>query len=159
MVLSTTDTVILVITMSVNGRFVRACSEGDVPEFNRLISVADLNSEETGSTPLIAAIIGNHMEIIARLLNHPAINVNKADKDGWTALHHACFQNRPRVVEVICTTRGVNINVKEVMTGKTPLMVAVVGESKEVVTKMIEKEGIALFLEDNNGEDIEDLAR
>ena len=127
--------------------------------FNSLISLTDLNSEETGSTPLIAAIIGNHMEIITRLLNHPAINVNKTDKDGWTALHHACFQNRPRIVEMICSTSKVNINLKEEKTGKTPLMVAVVVESKDVVAKMVEMEGIGIFLEDNNGDDIEELAR
>jgi ankyrin repeat protein len=145
--------------MSVNGRFVHACSEGDMEVFNSLISLADLNSEETGTTPLIAAIIGNHLEIIKRLLNHPGINVNRADKNSWTALHHACFQNRTQVVEVISRARGVNINVKEEVTGKTPLMVAVLGESLAVIAKMVRMDGIGLFLEDNNGDDIEELAR
>ena len=145
--------------MGVNGRFVQACSEGDVQVFNNLLPLADLNNVETGTTPLIAAVIGNNHEIINRLLNHPGVSVNVSDKDGWTALHHACFQNRAGVVESICTTRGVNINIQDRITGKTPLMVAVIGESMAVVTKMVKMSGVSLLLADNNGEDVMDIAR
>ena len=145
--------------MSVNSRFVSACAEGAVPVFNSLITLADLNSVETGVTPLIAAISGNRVEIVRRLLNHPAINVNKADKDSWTALHHACFQNRAEVVDIIGSARGVNINLKEEVTGKTPLMVAVIGESLDVLTRMVKMDGVGLLLADNNMDTAEEIAR
>ena len=144
--------------MSVNGRFIHSCSEGNMSVFNSLIALADLNSTETGTTPLIGAIMGNNFEIIERLLNHPAININKTDKNGWSALHHACFQNRVEMVNTICNARGIDLNLKDV-TGKTPLMVAVLGESVRTVEKMLEIENIELFTTDKNNEDIETLAR
>ena len=145
--------------MGVNGRFVHACSEGNILVFNSLLTLADLNSVETGTTPLIAAVIGNTEEIIRRLLNHPGVNINKADKDGWTALHHACFQNRVGVVETISSARGVDINIRDGRAGKTPIMVAVIGESLEVVQKMVKMDDICLFMPDNNGEDVLEIAR
>ena len=145
--------------MSVNGRFVRACAEGDIQVFNSLLSLADLNTTETGTSPLIAAVMGNHMDIVNRLLKHPAINVNKTDKESWSALHHACFQNRTQAVEAIINTRGVNMNLAEQVTGKTPLMVAVMGESYDVLASLVATAGIGLLLTDNDGHDVEDLAR
>lgn len=64
------------------------------------------------------------------------IDVNAADKDGWTALMFAIAGNMRSTISLLME-RGADINVKDV-DGSTPLMVAIIAKSEETAIALIE---------------------
>jgi uncharacterized protein len=75
-----------------------AVREGHIAAAKALLDGgADVNRElEDGSTPLLRAILNNHHELAMLLLDRGA-NA-KADKIGWTPLHHVAVNRRPNVL-------------------------------------------------------------
>ncbi len=55
---------------------------------------------EYGITCLIAAVDGNHIEIVKRLLCIKEIDVNKGDEDEMNPLHYACLRGYLKIARV-----------------------------------------------------------
>ncbi|KAJ1476984.1 ankyrin repeat-containing domain protein, partial [Baffinella frigidus] len=70
-----------------------------------------------GRTPLFAAALGGHTDILLLLLEHGA-DVSVADDDGWTSLHIAAFLGREKVVRLLLEY-GADVSAEN-MSGKTP---------------------------------------
>lgn len=58
--------------------------------------------DDKGSTLVIVAVFNGRVEVAEQLLIRKA-NINKADNDGNTALHHACHQNFKQCIELLIT--------------------------------------------------------
>ena len=94
----------------INENFIKACRDGDLPKFNDLLDVSDVNyvSESVHGikyTPLGIAIVFNHEIIAHKLLDHDRIDVNKKTCES-TALHYACLRNSVSLIEAICAKAG-----------------------------------------------------
>ena len=69
----------------------RLCKVGDIEGVQAAIdNGADVNEENgLGATGLVCALRHSHNNVVQLLLQHPEININKVDRDGWSALHWA----------------------------------------------------------------------
>ncbi|MBN2694648.1 ankyrin repeat domain-containing protein [bacterium] len=66
-----------------------ACSSGDIVEFNRVLSISNINvKNQLGETPLIVAVKNSKTDIAKAILSkYPQVNIQ--DNSGMTALMHA----------------------------------------------------------------------
>jgi len=147
-----------------NENFIKACRDGDLPKFNELLDIADVNyvSESVHGikyTPLGIAIVFNHEIIAHKLLDHVRIDVNKKTCES-TALHYACLRNSVSLIEAICAKPGVKMNEKDYLnSGVTPLMVAVKHKHVEAVRKLVKYKDVDLDPLDSEGHSLEFLVR
>mmetsp|Transcript_64524 Transcript_64524/g.172851 ORF Transcript_64524/g.172851 Transcript_64524/m.172851 type:complete len:92 (+) Transcript_64524:3578-3853(+) len=86
----------------------RNCS--NVDEVSRA-SVLVFNLQQSGWTPLIAASISGHADVLSRLLGARA-DVEAKANDGSTALHAAAFGGHAEVVSQLVRA-GANVNVAQ----------------------------------------------
>lgn len=61
-------------------------------------------------TPLLVATLGNHVDVVNRLLEHKP-NVNALDKDGCTALTIACKEGYHEIAVALLNV-GAYINIQ-----------------------------------------------
>ena len=85
----------------------KACgASGDIITVEDILSrgVVDINgTDDDGNTPLMMAMWFHHRDhIVRRLLAHPALELDKCDVHGGTALHHASYTNNVSVVSLFC---------------------------------------------------------
>ena len=71
------------------------------------------------NTPLIAAVFGEDVNIIKKLLASPNIDVNKPGLQGVTPLYNACITGRADIVQLLIEARA-DVN-KANKDGRTPL--------------------------------------
>ena len=70
-----------------------ACKKGDVERVRELLTegLADVNNDDDdGYTPLIHATIYNQTSVVSLLLTYKDLALDKATKNGYTALHFTC---------------------------------------------------------------------
>ena len=79
--------------------------------------------DENGQTPLYAACIGNHLEIIALLINS-GYDVNHQDNEGKTLLHIAFENHVPGLAKTLVTQFSANIEIQDTQSW-TPLHTAI----------------------------------
>lgn len=89
---------------------------------------------KSGANALIAASIGDNLEVVRLLLDEGA-QVNEWDADGETALLHAAKGGDPRLVELLLRNRA-DPEMKDKY-GRTPLMVAAIHNNKDVVRTLL----------------------
>ena len=95
---------------------------GDADTLKQLIAVgADVNSPYKGYLPLVNAAYHGRTECLKILLAAPGIQVNKANKDGWSALWIAAHAGRTDCVKLLLAAPGIYINKGN---GSTPLQQA-----------------------------------
>ena len=82
---------------------------------------ADVNAPDEGYLPLVKASGYGRTECLRILLAAPGIQVNKADKNGWTALWDAAYEGRTGSVKLLLAAPGIDINKGD---GSTPLQEA-----------------------------------
>ena len=63
-----------------------------------------------GFTPLHIAVQQGRLEIVDRILQHPAIDVNKVFKDKHTALTVACGSGHLEIVETLLKQNEIEVN-------------------------------------------------
>jgi ankyrin repeat protein len=107
----------------------------------------DINAtNKVGETPLLLAIKSRLAEnkkiakLTALLEQNP--DVNKADKNGWTPLHAACYVGHHKIAALLLS-HGADINAQD-KEGVTPLMAAVYGTAGH---NRVSANGIAALLE------------
>lgn len=78
------------------------------------------------STLIMTAVKTNDILCLKQLLGYGVIDINAREASlvgGYTALHHACLENHPAIVELLIQS-GANPNVKsDSLIGESPLMI------------------------------------
>jgi len=110
--------------------------------------IADVNKRDPirGKTPLHQAINRfkdttaedeiRSLKEIETLINHPEIDINLTDKEGWPALYQATQIKNPKVIGMILATPGVKVNLAN-MDGSTPIIRAADVDNIESVRLLI----------------------
>jgi formylglycine-generating enzyme required for sulfatase activity len=110
---------------------------------------------QTNPAPLLAAAKQGSVKAIRQALGS-GIDVNAADKDGWTALALAASGGKPDAVKTLLKA-GAAVNVKA-SGGQTPLMAAVLSGNRDVV-KLLLDGGADAFAATVEGASALDIAR
>ena len=67
--------------------------------------------DEENRTALFWAVIGDHTSIVRHLLKQPGIDVNvKEDRGGQTVLHFAASIGHVEIVQLLLTSKSMNVN-------------------------------------------------
>ena len=82
----------------------------------------DLEMRAKKITPLIAAVNGNHIEIVEMLLNK-GVDINKPGLSGYTALHDAVNKNNIEMVKLLIR-KGADLNVETYIIPQKPIDIA-----------------------------------
>ena len=99
-----------------------AVAHGNLKMVNKLIKCgADVNKNCASETPLVKASKEGYISIIKLLLN-TGVDINASDKQGWTSLHHAVYNEHEETVATLITS-GCNRNLVSVDL-QTPLWLA-----------------------------------
>jgi ankyrin repeat protein len=97
----------------------------------------DLNvQDEQGNTALMLAVKGNHMDLVAALMNHPGVALNVQDNGGDTALMLAVKGNHLDLVVALMNHPGIDLNVQD-NGGDTALMYAAAYNQLDVVISLM----------------------
>lgn len=124
-----------------------AADRGDLDEVRALLAAhpdiltnwgtvhGDYGAEQD-ETPLHAACMQGHREVVEALLVHPGVDVNRRDGLGKTAFFYACWNDRVGVVELMLGDPRVDANLADNI-GDTPLFIAAYGGSLGVIERMI----------------------
>ncbi len=97
----------------------------------------NLRESIIGKTALHTACCRRHQAIVHKLLQHPAIDVNSMDNEGYTALHAACEQDCPEVVAELLGHPGVDVNKTSGPFSSTALHLACFKSRASVVRELL----------------------
>ena len=145
-----------------NAALCKACKDGDGEAVNDILDKGDvdINEEYCNRTPLMYAMLNNHLDIVTILLNHPELRLDKRHRNHSTALHWACDNDFVSVIRLVCHLRicspGI-INMKNNF-GETLLMVAVRCGNLEIVKELDKVEGSDWRTKDIDGNTLIDMA-
>lgn len=120
-----------------NEELVKAAANGDAQKCEEILkrSDADVNGVFASHTALQASSQNGHLEVIKILISHKA-DIEKEDKDGDRAVHHAAFGDEPFVIEALARA-GADLNVRN-KRRQTPLHIAVNKGHVGVVKALLE---------------------
>ena len=139
-----------------------ACITGDVARAKAcLASGVNINESSFGSTPLMAAVSCNKLEIVKILLDRDDLDLSVTNEYGDTALYMAFMFGYADIVALICQNRrmtGQIINMKN-KNGDSALIWAVSRGKLSCVEIMSELEGVDWETRDKRGHSLEDIAR
>lgn len=125
-------------SFSQSTKLIRAAEDGNIDAFNKVTSIASINQrDEQGYTPLMAASLKGHKDIVEILLSKGA-NPNLKNNQLNTALHFALYGKHPRIATVLINN---NAEITANMSDITPLHQAAKAGYIEVVKQIIEKGG------------------
>ena len=106
------------------------------------------------STPLIAATIGNHSEIVELLIDNKA-NINAIDSNGATALIHALSINNFNIASILIN-KGADIN-KIDNFGIAPIHIVILKNNYELFQLLVNK-NVNLDVKFPDGKNLKDGA-
>lgn len=117
-----------------------ACYRGQLSEVKKILSngISPNFIGLVGSTPLIAAVSNNHVEVVEYLLGHGAdINFSDPSEEIFsnTPLTAACHHGHLEMVRYLIN-KGVDVNQASKMFG-SPLYAAIKKDSKEIAALLI----------------------
>jgi len=97
---------------------------------------------------------------VAKLLEHPRLDVNAKQINSFTALHNACSINNPTIVAKLLEHTGLDCNLRSDK-GNTPLMIAVKAPSRnvETVRQLVADERVDLDIRNSDGRTLEEMAK
>ncbi|CAH3168707.1 unnamed protein product, partial [Pocillopora meandrina] len=99
----------------------------------------DINSkdDESSTTPLMIAVMENHVESVNCLLKHGA-DPSLKGKGGWSLLHCAAQSGNVIIIETMLS-KGLDIDSRGETLGLTPVMVSIIFEKLEAAKYLLEK--------------------
>lgn len=114
-----------------------AARRGDVQTVSLLLEAgADQNSKNnSGGSILTAAIKSGNTECIWKILRS-GCDINHAQKDGYTPLHHCCRHNADLSIIRALLDRGANLTAQTSL-GHTPLMIATFNKLTPIAQHLI----------------------
>lgn len=114
-----------------------ASQNGNEEEVKLLIKAhVDINLQnKEGITCLIAATQYNHEKVVELLLDQEDINVDSADKNGYTALHHACRKGSKVIVDCLLQ-KNADIH-RYTCNGSTPLKLVAEYENQDLINVLV----------------------
>jgi len=129
-----------------------AAHEGNLKGVQKLLGGGGVNLEITSgalqSTPLLIAAKSGHLMIVINLIDH-GTNVLAVDRDGWSAVHYACFEGHLSTLLVLIH-HGANVSIKD-RNGVSALMLAA-RNGHDLITEILLYNGANLHALDNNQE-------
>ncbi|XP_067668012.1 serine/threonine-protein phosphatase 6 regulatory ankyrin repeat subunit B-like [Haliotis asinina] len=131
-----------------------ACVGGDrtTVEFVLSLDAVDVNSRGgVGRTPVMAAALGGHRDVVELLVSRGA-DVSLVDHDGDNILHVACEGGDRTTVEFVLSLDAVDVNSRD-GGGWTPVMAAARGGHRDVVELLVSR-GADVSLVDVYGDNI-----
>ncbi|MBY0405043.1 MAG: ankyrin repeat domain-containing protein [Cyanobacteria bacterium] len=99
---------------------------------------------------LIKATKNLQENFVEKLLNHPRIDINTTDKDGWTPLLWALKYNHLPIIEMLMDHPKINVNSKNNDT-QAPLAWASEEGNLSIVERLLSHPKIEINVKDNNG--------
>jgi len=142
-----------------------ACKSGDIERVKELLSegLADINNDYDGETPLMHATNKNQTSVMSLLLTYKDLVLDKATKEGYTALHFACDERGDSfpVIPLLgsdkrCTPVVLN---KKDSDGDSPLMWAVMFGNLQSLREMEKLQGTNFRTENKSGKGLLDVAK
>lgn len=106
-------------------------------DMNLNINVRD--EDNLYNTPLINAIIGNHVEIVEILLKEKGIEINLRNVHKFTGFNYGCYYGRIEIVKLMLKEEKLDVN-KEDDCDFTPFMNASCRGHFEIVQHLLESE-------------------
>ena len=96
-------------------RLYNACLKGQLGIVKDILETHKTRpiSDEDGQTPLFAACIGNHQEIISLLVDS-GFDVNHQDNEGKTSLHITFQHNEPDLAETLITQFHADTEIRDI---------------------------------------------
>ena len=118
------------------------CHDGKLDEVRAALSRGgDVNDKDSyGTTALMWAVANSHNSIVRLLLDQPAVKVNEKSNFGFTALHWAAWRNNAEGARMLLLHPGFNSPNSTNNSGKTGLMIPVIGRRKEVLFELVKLE-------------------
>ena len=113
----------------------------------------DINAKDPGheQTPLIYACRRGHSDTVAELLELGA-SINSRSARGSTALVEGVMEKHLGVVEILLKQYNLNINETQPWDfGRTVLMLAVMNDSLEIVSALLDRDDISINQKDSEG--------
>ena len=107
-------------------------------------------TDKDGATCLTLAAYFGFIETVRYLVGFPEVDVNHAEKEGYTALHFAGQENHPEVVEVLIDA-GADVEAIEDELGCSPLLTASMSGGLDAV-KVLIRAGADVRVADNEGD-------
>ena len=105
-------------------RLYNVCLKGELSTLNDILEKhSTLMQDEDGQTALYAACIGDHREIIKRLIDF-GYDVNHQDKEGKTPLHITFENHAPELAQILITEFKANTEIRDKQNW-TPLHTAI----------------------------------
>ncbi|CAB5204067.1 unnamed protein product [Rhizophagus irregularis] len=117
--------------------FWKAICESDLYEALRYLSLGanvDWKNKEINSTTALHQAILRNDDVSVEFLLQWLCNINEADNDGWSGLHHAAATNNSRLLLTLMK-RHADINLKD-KNGKIPVDIAVELQHVQAVTAL-----------------------
>ncbi|KAK2798050.1 hypothetical protein FQN51_007975 [Onygenales sp. PD_10] len=106
----------------------------------------DPQSPTSGSfTPIFAAVMGGHSEVVELLLRQPGINVNPAESMGLTPLNLAMTDKQTEIVNIFLAQPSVNFNITTI-SGETPLLWAANQGNKKMIEQLLARPDVDVNL-------------
>lgn len=110
---------------------------------NVLLNVEELDintvhTKERSRTALMLAAQRDSPDILRTLLQHPEIQVNLQDSDGYTALSLAVINESPLSVEALLEIAEIKANLVDRWAGRSALHIAAVRDNSEMVRRLLE---------------------
>ena len=113
---------------------------GEVVELliqDKLLDINAVHRNDHHRTALMLAAQSGYSSIVQRLLQHPEINVNAQDSNGYTALSIAAYNRSITIVKTLLSVPGIDANLVESSAGQSALMFAVEEETGAMVELLL----------------------
>jgi ankyrin repeat protein len=132
----------------------KACEKDDLEKLKKLISQGVTNNilnnkRINGDTPLLISYKLENYRCFKFLLEHPLIDVNVKDRQGYALLHLACRDRKFEIIELLLNHPNINVNIQDGDNKQTPFNRACITGDIKVLEYLIPYSNINI--QDVNG--------